>query len=256
MVSAPLAAKGKGYNVFRHDEPTVGCVVPSRGLETVGDLRAAAEKRLRRFGGAIQISRLKKALGDGPLLCELDDDDFLEDVLVPGDVLTAVIVLPGAPLAQPPTLSGAAPSAAVLSGVETAGAHRETQIRKAAVATAAAEIEAAIPDVNRHRLASFGQKSQQPGWTGMGAAGQLLKDSKIAKRCVVCARPGSGRPLGSSTTHYCSAVTCGVRVALCQEGGGHHDRHCLSIHKSECEATAAGVEPRAVKKRRSSEPAS
>jgi hypothetical protein len=143
-----------------------------------------------------------------------------------------------------------------LPGFETAGVHRETQTRTAAAATAAAEIEAAIPDVNRHRLASFGQKFQQPGWTGMGAAGQLLKDSKIAKRCVVCARPGSGRPLGSSTTHYCSAVTCGVRVALCQEGGGHHDRHCLSMHKSECEAMAAAVEPRAVNKRRASEPAS
>jgi len=54
------------------------------------------------------------------LLCELDDDDFLEDVLEPGDVLTAVIVLPGAPLAQPPTLSGAAPSAAVLSSAAPA----------------------------------------------------------------------------------------------------------------------------------------
>jgi hypothetical protein len=134
-----------------------------------------------------------------------------------------------------------------LSGVETAGAHHETHTRPVAVPTASSAeseaSEAAIPVLHRHRLASYLKRSDKAGWTGFGADGQVLKDCALTKRCVICARPGSGRPRGSSTSHYCAAFTCGVRVALCQEGGGHHDRRCLSIHKAECEALAAGVEP-------------
>ena len=87
------ASKSKGFNVLRSDAPEKGCVVPSRALETVGDLRASAEKRFQKREPGLSILVLQKeaAGASGTVLFDLDDDDALEDVLDQGDVITALV---------------------------------------------------------------------------------------------------------------------------------------------------------------------
>lgn len=131
-----------------------------------------------------------------------------------------------------------------LAGHEEAGLRRDTRpAAAAAAAAAAAEVDAALPDPHRHHLACLGKKSEEGGWTGFDRGGKEIKDGPIKGRCVICARPDSGRPSGSLTTFYCAALACalGDPVYLCRDGSGHHTRNCLQVHIDHCAAMAAAV---------------
>ena len=51
--------------------------------------------------------------------------------------------------------------------------HEETHFRRNThpAAVAAAEVDAAVPDTHRHRLASLGKRPDQPIWTGLDSGG-------------------------------------------------------------------------------------
>ena len=77
-----------------------GFIVPGRGLQTVEDLRAEAEKRLRKRGAlrdGDSVACLKVPVGG--ILSALDEDDFLADILSQNEVVTAVVVSEKAPAA-------------------------------------------------------------------------------------------------------------------------------------------------------------
>ena len=56
--------------------------------------------------------------------------------------------------------------------------HEETHLRRNThpAAVAAAEVDAAVPDTHRHRLASLGKRPDQPIWTGLDSGGGRLWD--------------------------------------------------------------------------------